>query len=60
MGKFASIFEESDSFELFILGDFNAPLGGRFLRERQSVCEDYELILLGCIPFTCIIMYESD
>ena len=50
IGKFASIFEESDSSDLFILGDFNAPLGGRFFREWQGVCVDYDLVFFRMYP----------
>ena len=44
IGKFASMFEEPDSSDLFIMVDFNATLGGRFFKDWQGVCEDYEFI----------------
>ena len=56
ISKLAAVLEENCEHGVMILGDFNACPGGRYYREWEKVCEDYDLTFcdVNALPDTSV------
>ena len=54
VGKISSILENLETCDFFVLGDFNARVGGLFYESWVKVCEDYGAVLsdVALLPAT--------